>query len=249
MVSLSFVIPAYNEEPNVVQALRRASSVLQTLHLDYEILLVNDGSRDRTGEIAKSMVGQIPHLHVVENKPNRGYGGALKSGFYAANKEWIAFAPSDNQFDFAQVRDLIAHTPQADLITGYRANDADPLMRRVNRWGWNNLVHLLFGYMTRDVDCGFKLFRREILQHVTLQSDGAMVDTELLAGAQARGYKIVEVPLKHLPRTAGSPTGANLRVILRAFRDLVRFRFRLWQELENEKKGVNTVTPSAKADG
>ncbi|HZQ06449.1 MAG TPA: glycosyltransferase family 2 protein, partial [Anaerolineae bacterium] len=90
--------------------------------------------------------------------------------------------------------------------------------------------------------CGFKLFRREILQHVTLNSDGAMIDTELLAGARARGYKIVEVPLKHLPRTAGSPTGANLKVILRAFRDLVRFRLRLWRELDNESKAVKSAT-------
>lgn len=238
MFSLSFVIPAYNEEPNVAEALRRASAVLQGLNLDYEIILVNDGSRDRTGEIAKSMIGSIPHLRVIENNPNRGYGGALKTGFYAAIKEWIAFAPSDNQFDFNQLADLIAKANGAGIVTGYRANDADPFMRRVNRWGWNGLVQILFGYMTSDIDCGFKLFRREILERVTLNSDGAMVDTELLAGAQARGYKIVQVPLKHLPRTAGSPTGANYRVILRAFRDLVRFRFRLWRELDDEKNKV-----------
>jgi glycosyltransferase involved in cell wall biosynthesis len=238
MASLSFVIPAFNEEPNVAEAIRRASSVLQTLNLDYEIILVNDGSRDRTGEIAKSMVGTIPHLRVVENNPNRGYGGALKAGFYAAAKEWIAFAPSDNQFDFNELANLLAESNTADIVTGYRAKDADPFMRRVNRWGWNGLVQILFGYMTRDIDCGFKLFRREILQRVTLNSDGAMVDTELLAGAQARGYKIIEVPLKHLPRTAGSPTGANYKVILRAFRDLVRFRFRLWRELDDEKNKI-----------
>jgi len=238
MTSLSFVIPAYNEEPNVAEALRRASAVLATLNLDYELLLVNDGSRDRTGEIAKSMIGQIPNLRVVENSPNRGYGGALKAGFYAALKDWIAFAPSDNQFEFTQLRDLIAQANTYDIVTGYRANDADPFARRVNRWGWNGLVQVLFGNMTSDIDCGFKLFRREILQHVTLNSDGAMVDTELLAGAQARGYKIIQVPLKHLPRTAGHPTGANVRVILRAFRDLVGFRFRLWRELADEKNNV-----------
>lgn len=242
MNSLSFVIPAYNEEPNVAEALRRASAVCQTLNLEYEIILVNDGSRDHTGEIAQSMRGEIPNLRVVENDPNRGYGGALKAGFYAAVQDWVAFAPSDNQFDFNQVRDLMAQAPKADIITGYRANDADPFTRRVNRWGWNWLVRILFGRMTRDIDCGFKLFRREILQHVTLLSDGAMVDTELLAGARARGYRVVEVPLKHLPRTAGSPTGANARVILRAFRDLVRFRFRLWNELDDEKKKVNPAT-------
>jgi glycosyltransferase involved in cell wall biosynthesis len=188
------------------------------------------------------MMGEIPNLRVVENNPNRGYGGALKTGFYAAGLELIAFVPSDNQFDFSQVQSMLDRIPRVGIVTGYRANDADPFMRRVNRWGWNLLVRLLFGYMARDIDCGFKLFRREILQHVTLNSDGAMVDTELLAGAQARGYAIVEVPLRHLPRTAGSPTGANVRVIVRAFRDLVRFRIRLWRELEMEEKTVKSAT-------
>jgi glycosyltransferase involved in cell wall biosynthesis len=188
------------------------------------------------------MMGEIPNLRVVENNPNRGYGGALKTGFYAAGLELIAFVPSDNQFDFSQVQSMLDRIQGVGIVTGYRANDADPFMRRVNRWGWNLLVRLLFGYMARDIDCGFKLFRREILQHVTLNSDGAMVDTELLAGAQARGYAIVEVPLRHLPRTAGSPTGANVRVIVRAFRDLVRFRIRLWRELEMEEKTVKSAT-------
>jgi glycosyltransferase involved in cell wall biosynthesis len=115
------------------------------------------------------MVGEIPNLRVVDNTPNRGYGGALKAGFYASTKEWIAFAPSDNQFVFNQLRDLQAQAGNAGIVTGYRANDADSFMRRVNRWGWNGLVQILFGYMTRDIDCGFKLFRREILQHHTGQ--------------------------------------------------------------------------------
>jgi glycosyltransferase involved in cell wall biosynthesis len=241
MLSLSVVIPAYNEEPNVAEALRRTSAVCETLNRDYEIILVNDGSRDRTGEIAKGMLGKIPNLRVVENNPNRGYGGALKTGFYAAVMDLIVFEPSDNQFDFNQVHQMLDQISNADIVTGYRANDADPFMRRVNRYGWNFLVRLFFGNMTRDVDCGFKLFRREILQHVTLNSDGAMVDTELLAGAKARGYRIVDVPLKHLPRTAGSPTGANIRVILRAFRDLVNFRLRLSRELANEQNGVKSA--------
>lgn len=236
MLSLSIVIPAFNEEPNVAEALRRVAAVAATLGREYEIILVNDGSRDRTGEIARAMEKEIPRLHVVENQPNRGYGGALKRGFYEATQDLVVFVPSDNQFDFGQVTLMLDRLNGAGIVTGYRENDADPPMRRVNRWGWNLLVRLLFGNMARDIDCGFKLFRREILGRVSLKSDGAMVDTELLAGARARGYEIVEVPLRHLPRTAGSPTGANLRVILRAFRDLVAFRVRLWDELAEENR-------------
>ncbi len=238
MPSLSIVIPAFNEEPNVAAAIKRVSAVLQTLDWDYEIILVNDGSRDHTGEVAKSLIGQIPHLRVVEHYPNRGYGGALKAGFAAATKEWIAFIPSDNQFDFGEIRLLLDQSAGADIVAGYRANRQDPLIRKFNGLGWNSVVRVLFGYLVRDIDCGFKLFRRELLDHVTLDSNGAMIDTEFLAGAKLRGYKIVEVPVTHLPRVAGNPTGANLRVIVRAFRDLFRFRLRLSRELAAEKRAA-----------
>lgn len=238
MPSLSVVIPAYNEEANVADALKRVSDVLQTLNLDYEIILVNDGSRDRTGEIAKSLIGQLPRLRVVENDPNRGYGGALKAGFAAATKDLIVFVPSDNQFDFNEIRLMLDKIDGAVMVSGYRAHRVDPLIRKLNGMGWNLVVRILFGYLVRDIDCGFKLFRRDVLKHVTLYSDGAMIDTEFLAGLRARGYKIVEVPVTHLPRTAGHPTGANLQVIVRAFRDLFRFRVRLWRELYRERNAT-----------
>ncbi len=242
MLSLSVVIPAFNEEPNVAAAIQRVSAVLQTLDLDYEIIVVNDGSRDRTGEVAKSLIGQVPHLKVVEHFPNRGYGGALKAGFAAATKEWIAFIPSDNQFDFGEIQQLLAQADHADIVAGYRANRQDPLIRKFNGLGWNSVVRVLFGYLVRDIDCGFKLFRREVLNHVTLQSNGAMIDTEFLAGAKLRGYKVVEVPVTHLPRVAGNPTGANLHVIVKAFRDLFRFRLRLSRELAAEDAAAHAGT-------
>jgi glycosyltransferase involved in cell wall biosynthesis len=238
MLSLSVVIPAWNEEANVKAALTQVSQVLQSLDLDYEIILVNDGSRDRTGEIAKSLIGQIPRLKVVEHNPNRGYGGALKAGFAQATKDAIAFFPSDNQFDFREIRNLLDKLDDAAIVTGYRVNRQDPLIRKFNAFGWNLVVRLLFGYLARDVDCGFKVFRRQVLDQVTLYSNGAMIDTELLAGTRARGYKIAEVPVRHLPRVAGDPSGANLRVIVRAFRDYFRFRLRLSGELREEQRAA-----------
>ncbi len=236
MQSISVVIPAYNEEPNVSSAVQRVSETMQGLGTDYEIIVVNDGSRDRTGEVTKSLLGQVPRLRLVEHYPNRGYGGALKAGFAAATKDLIAFVPADNQFDFADIKLLLSKMNGASIVTGYRANRRDPLIRRLNGLGWNSVVRLLFGYLARDIDCGFKLFRRELLDQVNLESNGAMIDTEFLAGAKLRGYKIAEVPVTHLPRVAGSPTGANLRVILRAFRDLFRFRLRLAREIRAEKR-------------
>jgi glycosyltransferase involved in cell wall biosynthesis len=237
MSSLSIVLPAYNEEENIASAVERISTVARRLGMDYEIVLVNDGSTDRTGEIGRELTGRIPNLRLVEHHPNRGYGGSLKAGFEAATRELIAFAPTDNQFDFAEIERLLAEIDDADIVCGYRASRKDPFMRKFNALGWNTLVRLLFGRLSRDIDCGFKLFRRSVLKRVNIVSNGAMIDTEFLAGAKARGFRIAEVPVTHLPRVAGEATGANVKVILKAFRDLVRFRLRLTRELRRENQG------------
>lgn len=236
MLSLSVVLPAYNEEENVESAVEQVSAVAQQLGMDYEIILVNDGSADRTGEIARELMQRIPNFRLVEHYPNRGYGGSLKAGFAAAAKDLITFVPADKQFVFGEIDRLLEGLSEADIVSGYRVNRQDTFIRKLNGFGWNTLVRLLFGYLCRDIDCGFKLFRREVLEHVTLVSDGAMIDTEFLAGARARGFRIAEVPVTHLPRMAGEPTGANLKVIAKAFRDLVRFRRRLSRELREEKQ-------------
>jgi glycosyltransferase involved in cell wall biosynthesis len=236
MFSLSIVLPAYNEEANVENAINEVSRVSQELGIDHEIIMVNDGSADRTGEIARDLALRIPNLRVVEHFPNRGYGGALKAGFAAASKDLIGFFPADKQFDFGEVGRLLKRINEADIVCGFRANRRDNLLRKVNAFGWKMVVRLLFGYLCRDVDCGFKLFRRSILSRVNIVSDGAMVDTELLAGARARGFDIAEEPLTHLPRVAGEATGANLAVIVRAFRDLVQFWLRLNHELREENQ-------------
>ena len=237
--SLSIVLPAYNEEANVERAVEQVSAVARQLGMDYEIILVNDGSADRTGEIGHELEGRIPNYRVVEHYPNRGYGGSLKAGFEAATKELIAFVPADNQFDFGEIAALLEALDGADIVSGYRAKREDPFVRRLNAFGWNTLVSVLFGRLGRDIDCGFKLFRREILGHVTIESNGAMIDTEFLAGAKARGYRIAEVPVTHLPRVGGEATGANFKVIAKAFRDLALFRLRLSRELRQEGQEAN----------
>jgi glycosyltransferase involved in cell wall biosynthesis len=236
MLSLSIVLPAYNEEANVENAVNEVSTVAQQLCADHEIILVNDGSTDRTGEVARELAVRIPNLRIVEHYPNRGYGGALKAGFAAASKDLIAFFPADKQFDFREVEQLLNRINEADIVCGCRINRRDNVIRKLNAFGWKMVVRLLFGYLCRDIDCGFKVFRRRVLSHVNIVSDGAMIDTELLAGARARGFNIVEEPLTHLPRMAGEATGANLKVIVNAFRDLAQFRWRLSQELRQEEQ-------------
>ena len=239
MDSLSIVLPAYNEAENVAAAVQAVSEVAQTLGREYEILVVNDGSKDNTGQIVRDLEPQVPGLRLVEHYPNRGYGGALKAGFAQAKGALIACIPADTQCVFGEIDGLLEklETENAEIVCGYRHDRQDPFIRRMNALGWNTVVRTLFGYLSRDIDCGFKLFRREVLDRVHVESNGAMIDTEFLAGTKARGIRIAEVPVTHLPRTAGEPTGANLAVIVKAFRDLFRFRIRLTQELREQNDG------------
>ena len=236
MSSLSVVLPAHNEEANAEAVVQEVSGVVRQLGMDYEIILVNDGSSDRTGEIGRDLARRIPNLRLVEHHPNRGYGGALKAGFAVAGKDLIAFFPTDRQFVFSEMETLLEEIDEADIVSGYRAARQDNAIRKLFAFGWNTLVRVLFGYLCRDIDCGFKLFRREIVDRVRIVSDGAMIDTEFLAGAKARGYRIAEVGVTHLPRIAGEASGADLKVIARAFRDLARFRLRLSRELRAERR-------------
>lgn len=227
--TISVVLPAYNEEENVGQAVQSVLEVMNSITPHYEVIVVDDGSRDRTSEVVRELAASHPQVRLIRHEVNQGYGGALTSGFKAATRELIFFTSSDNQYDVGEIKKLLPFIATADLVIGYRAHRQDPFIRRLFAWGWNTLVNLLFGYVARDIDCAFKLFKREVLSHVPIASRGAMIDTELLVGAKRRGFSIVEVPVSHFPRLAGSQTGANIRVILRAFRDLVRFRLQLWK--------------------
>jgi len=243
MHSLSVVLPAHNEEANVGIVVHEVLDVVRKLKMDYEIILVNDGSTDRTGEIGRTLARRNSHFRLVEHFPSRHYGGALKAGFAAAKKELIAFLPADRQFAFSEIDRLLEKMNRADIVSGYRANRKDNFIRRCCGFCWSLVVRMLFGYLCRDIDCGFKLFRREILEHVKLVTDGNPIDTELLAGAKARGYRIAEVETTHLPRTAGKAKGVDLKVILRAFHDLPLFRLRLNRELYEERRRNRDKVP------
>jgi glycosyltransferase involved in cell wall biosynthesis len=232
--SLSVVIPAYNEEKNIKKAIVQVSTKLERLLQakklkSYQLIVVDDGSRDQTAHQVKQLQKTTPHLKLVQNRPNRGYGGALKAGFQKASQDLIAWFPADLQFDFSEITKLLEKVDQADIIAGYRTNRQDHLIRKLNALGWNLTIRLLFGYLCRDVDCGFKLFKRKILKNIPqLTSErGGMIDPEFLYLAKSRGYTIADVPLTHYPRKAGQSTGANLKVIVNSFRDL----FRLWYNL------------------
>ncbi|MFI5272671.1 MAG: glycosyltransferase family 2 protein [Ktedonobacterales bacterium] len=229
---LSIVLPAYNEEAVIAQTVRTCAEVLAGFAPDYEIVIVDDGSRDATGEIADALAAENPRVRVVHNRPNRGYGGALVAGFDAASKELAFFMDSDGQFDIRDIAQLLELRERGNrVVLGYRKHRNDPPIRLLNAWGWNLLVSLLFGLRVRDVDCAFKLFDTELVRLCDIHAAGAMVNTELLVKLKKLGVPFVEVPVHHYPRQHGSATGANLKVIVHAFRELLRLhgKIRRWR--------------------
>jgi len=225
---LSVVLPAYNEEAIVGETVQKCVRVLSIVAPDFEVIVVDDGSRDRTGAIADELAASDSRVKVVHNQPNRGYGGALIAGFEAASKPLTFFMDADGQFDIRDVALLLPLREEGHrAVLGYRKHRRDPLLRLINAWGWNLLVSLLFHLRVRDVDCAFKLYDTGLVRVCDIHSEGAMVNTEMLVKLTKLGVSFVQVPVRHYPRRHGSATGANLKVIVHAFRELLRLRTRL----------------------
>jgi len=222
--SLSAFFPAHDEEANVVPMAEALLEILPKVAERWELIIVDDGSRDRTPELADQLARTHPGVRVVHHPVNRGYGAAVRSGIAACRFDYVFFTDGDRQFDPAQITALVPQLAQADVVVGYRHARADPLVRRLNAAGWNLLMRALLRLPVRDVNCAFKLFRREALAGIEARADGAMLSAELIARIARRGHRIVEVPVAHLPRRAGTPTGAKPAVILRAFAELLRLR-------------------------
>ena len=222
---LSIFFPAYNEQENIERTVTDALSSISKLISDYEIIIIDDGSRDRTPEIADTLARSNPQIRVVHHPCNQGYGAAIKSGFAAASKELVFFADGDGQFDLAEISLLLTYISKADLVIGYRIKRRDPWHRLLFGKMWGLLVGVLFNLWVKDIDCAFKLFKISAIKAILpLKSDGAVISTELLVKAKQKGLKIKQVGVHHYPRQAGSPTGAKLSVIIKAFRELFKLR-------------------------
>lgn len=229
--TLSFFMPAYNEEANIESTLEKVTKVLDNLHFkDYEVLVINDGSKDKTEEMVQAFAKRNPKVKVITHKINGGYGEALKTGYYNSKFEFIAFADSDGQFEYSEIEKLFNKIDGVDIVVGYRVNRQDTVIRIINGWGWTQISNILFGLGISDVDCGFKLFRRKVIDTIPkLESTrGAMINPEVLAKAKKAHFKIAQIGLTHRPRRGGKSTGANLMVILVSFLDLIK----LWWKIK-----------------
>jgi glycosyltransferase involved in cell wall biosynthesis len=227
---LSYFFPAHNEEANLRGLVEEALATLPDLADSFEIIIVNDGSRDATPQIADELVVNNPQVRAVHHPTNLGYGAALRSGFAAARYANLAFTDGDRQFKVADVGRLIERFQAggSDAVVGYRIKRADPLVRTLYARLYRLANRIFFGLTVKDVDCACKLFTRASLEGVNVESGGAFFSAELLIKLRARGRRLAEVGVPHYPRTAGSPTGAKPQVVFRAVRDFWLLRLRLW---------------------
>jgi len=229
--ALSLFFPAHNEAENIEPLVREALGALSALADQYEVIAVDDGSRDGTAELADQLAEEHLSFRVVHHPTNRGYGAALRSGFAAARYPLIAFIDGDRQFrvaDLVRLIDRLNAAEAPDVVLGYRLRRADAPLRLAYARAYRLALRLLFGLKVRDPDCACKLFRRDALEGIRLESGGAFLSAELLIKLRERGRTLAEVGVPHYPRTAGSASGANPRVILRAVRDFWLLRLRLW---------------------
>ncbi|HZC47215.1 MAG TPA: glycosyltransferase family 2 protein [Candidatus Acidoferrum sp.] len=229
---ISVFLPSHNEEGNVERVVRSWVAELPRVSDNYEVIVVDDGSRDRTGEIAERLAAEDSHVKVVRHPVNRGYGGAVISGIRAATQPYVLLCDGDGQFDPSDLERLTPFVPEYDVVAGFRGHRADPLKRRVMGKAWTTLVRILLGITINDIDCGFKLFKREKLDGMELWTQGAMISTELMARLAGRNAKVKQVDVQHLPRQTGEQSGANLKVVARAFKELIA----LYRELKAERK-------------
>lgn len=229
---LSVFLPTFNESQSIEKVVADVKKTLLKTADKWELIVVNDGSSDSTESVVSKIIMEDPRIKLVNHKENKGYGAALKTGFYKSKYKWVSFIDSDGQFDFSEIKDFINKQQQtnADLVIGYYKKRQVSKFKIITSKLWELSVFVLFGLKVHDIDCGFKLISKKVFEKIPrLESErGAFISSELLIKARKERFKIVEVPVTHYPRRAGIGTGRNINVIIKSFVDL----FRLWKKLK-----------------
>ncbi len=236
--NLSVVMPAHNEEAVIATTVCSVVEAVSGWTEDFEVIVVNDGSKDHTREIVEEIATEDPRVRLINHEVNQGYGAALVSGFEAVSKELVFFMDSDGQFDIYDLEGFFPLIEQWDAVLGYRIDRQDTWVRKLNAWGWKMLVRLVFKLPVRDVDCAFKLYRAKFFAEHRLETRGAMINTEILYKFRRAGYTSIEVGVRHLPRKGGRATGAKPSVIVRAFREMFFYACKWHKEEQQNAPGV-----------
>jgi glycosyltransferase involved in cell wall biosynthesis len=229
--SLTLVLPAYNEAGNIESVVRQSLTTLPDFTDDFEIIVVDDGSRDATAAIVDRIAAHDCRVRLIRHERNRGYGGALTTGFRASRGQFVMFMDADRQFDIGDLQLLTPFASTYDIVAGFRMERNDPLHRRLFAETFNVAVRVLFGVHMRDIDCAFKLFRGDLLRGMELTAPGALINTEIQAKARQQRASVQQVGVHHYPRVAGSASGGNPRVIVRAMGETLA----LWWQLRGRR--------------
>ncbi len=235
--SLSVIMPAHNEEAAIAATVHGVVNTLKAWAPDFEVIVVNDGSKDRTRSIVEEIAASDAHVRLINHPVNQGYGAALVSGFEAITKDLVFFMDSDGQFDIADLERFFPFIDEYDAVLGYRIDRQDTWVRKLNARGWKMLVRLVFGLRVRDIDCAFKLYRAKFFYEHRLETRGAMINTEVLYKFTRAGYTYTQLGVHHLPRHGGRATGAKPAVIARAFREMFTYAYK-WRREEREKQAA-----------
>jgi len=235
--TFSLCMPCYNEADVIEDCLEGALLVLPEFLDEFEILVVDDGSKDKTSEVVAAYAERDSRVRLLRHEVNQGYGAAVTTGLKAARGEFICFTDGDGQFNMLDLARLLVRARQADVVIGYRYDRADAAIRKLNAKSWNFLIRTMLGVRVRDLDCAFKLFPRWIVEGLQLTAQGACISAEIMVQVSRSGVSVCEVPVNHFPRYRGDSTGANLGVVAKAFRELPS----LWKYRRTE--GLATVRP------
>jgi glycosyltransferase involved in cell wall biosynthesis len=222
---ISFVIPAYNEALNLPAIEKSVREIADGITEKYELVVVDDGSSDDTGEVVRRLSESNPNVVLVTHETNLGFGKTVRDGFDAARYDYIFYTDGDCQFDIADIGTLLPYAQEYDFVIGYRVHRADPFRRRFTAWVYNQMLRFMLGIRIRDVDCAFKLMKTSIIRSTNLTAETGFYFGELLQKALKAGAKIKEVPVNHYPRRFGKQTGGDVMNILHVMRDMAKYMF------------------------
>lgn len=236
-ITLSVFFPAYYDEKNIGKVVDSAVKVLEELKLkDYEVIIIEDGSPDKTGEVADALADKYLKVRVIHHEKNMGYGATLKDGFLSAKLDYVFYTDGDNQFDLNELKKFVALIPYSDIVVGYRKRKQYSLYRKFTSLCYNYLLKLIFDIHFWDIDCAFKLFRTDLFRKIRINSVDAFIDAEIMLKAKLLDYTVTEIGVMHLPRVDGISTGARPSVIMRTIREVFEYRKEYIIEMNNKSK-------------
>jgi len=232
-ISVTAFFPAYYDEGNIGKVVRKAVQVLEELKLkDYEVIIIEDGSPDKTGEVADELAAEFEKIRVIHHEKNMGYGATLRDGFMNAKMDYVFYSDGDNQFDLDELKKFVALIPFSDIVVGYRKTKQYSLWRKFTSLCYNYVLKMLFGIRYWDIDCAFKLFKADLFKKIEIESIDAFIDAEIMLKAKLLGYTSTELGVKHLPRIDGISTGARPSVIIRTIKEIIAFKKKYGEELK-----------------